>query len=283
MNKKTALAAAVGAVLVAGWAGATYTTGQKLKAALMAQAEGWKAAVPADALARGAWWELYGDAQLNGLVEQLNASNQLTLNRLVFGDRAPDSQALLARLQDADGGTLRCETEFRQYDGEALPVLLSAGREDGDDGTPQYVPIDEKHPTDPEVSYGITKLTIEKYLQLYQRLHGIRATILRVANPYGERQRVETAQGAVGVFLHRVLSGQAIDIWGDGEQTRSFCYVDDLIDAFLLLMDSPADLTGPPDSVRAEVLGLLSSSPTKVDDLVRRCQFSPASTWCRAT
>lgn len=99
-------------------------------------------------------------------------------------------------------------------------------------GAPQYVPIDEKHPTDPEVSYGITKLTIEKYLQLYQRLHGIRATILRVANPYGQRQRVETAQGAVGVFLHRVLSGQAIDIWGDGSVMRDFIYVGDVADAF---------------------------------------------------
>ena len=100
-------------------------------------------------------------------------------------------------------------------------------------GTPQYVPIDEKHPTEPEVSYGIVKLAIEKYLQLYQRLHGIRAIVLRVANPYGERQRVETAQGAVGVFLHRVLSGQPIDIWGDGTVMRDFIYVGDVADAFV--------------------------------------------------
>lgn len=100
-------------------------------------------------------------------------------------------------------------------------------------GTPHYVPIDEKHPTDPEVSYGIVKLAIEKYLQLYQRMHGIRAIVLRVANPYGERQRVETAQGAVGVFLHRVLSGQAIDIWGDGSVMRDFIYVGDVADAFV--------------------------------------------------
>lgn len=99
-------------------------------------------------------------------------------------------------------------------------------------GKPQYVPIDEKHPTEPEVSYGIVKLTIEKYLLLYQRLHGIRAIVLRVANPYGERQRVETAQGAVGVFLHRVLSGQVIEIWGDGTVMRDFIYVGDVADAF---------------------------------------------------
>jgi UDP-glucose 4-epimerase len=99
-------------------------------------------------------------------------------------------------------------------------------------GTPVYLPIDEKHPTEPNVSYGITKLAIEKYLLMYQRLHGMRATILRVTNPFGERQRVETAQGAVGVFLHRALNNQAIDIWGDGSVTRDYIYIRDVADAF---------------------------------------------------
>lgn len=99
-------------------------------------------------------------------------------------------------------------------------------------GSPVYLPIDEKHPTEPHVSYGITKLAIEKYLLMYQRMHGIKATVLRVTNPFGERQRVETAQGAVGVFLHRALNNQPIDIWGDGSVTRDYIYVRDVADAF---------------------------------------------------
>lgn len=99
-------------------------------------------------------------------------------------------------------------------------------------GSPKYLPVDEKHATDPEVSYGIVKLAIEKYLLMYQRLHGIKATILRVANPYGERQRIETAQGAVGVFLHRALSRQKIEIWGDGSVTRDYVYIGDVAEAF---------------------------------------------------
>ena len=79
-------------------------------------------------------------------------------------------------------------------------------------GSPVYLPIDEKHPTEPRVSYGITKLAIEKYLLMYQQLHGIKANILRVTNPYGERQRVETAQGAIGVFLSRSLKDQPLEI-----------------------------------------------------------------------
>ena len=127
-------------------------------------------------------------------------------------------------------------------------------------GTPLYVPIDEKHPTEPEVSYGIVKLTIEKYLQLYQRLHGIRATVLRVANPYGERQRVETAQGAVGVFLHSALSGQAIDIWGDGTVMRDFVYVGDVADAFVRATAYQGDVV---------VFNIGSGVGTSLNELVR--------------
>lgn len=99
-------------------------------------------------------------------------------------------------------------------------------------GDPVYLPIDEKHPTNPKVSYGISKLAIEKYLLLYQHQHGIKANILRVANPYGERQRVETAQGAIAVFLDRALRGDAIEIWGDGTVTRDYLYIADVAEAF---------------------------------------------------
>lgn len=99
-------------------------------------------------------------------------------------------------------------------------------------GNPLYLPLDENHPTNPVVSYGITKLAIEKYLQVYERLYGIKAITLRVANPYGKRQRIETAQGAVGVFLHHAIKGTAIEIWGDGSVTRDYIHVNDVAEAF---------------------------------------------------
>lgn len=99
-------------------------------------------------------------------------------------------------------------------------------------GNPIYLPIDENHPTNPSVSYGITKLAIEKYLLLFQNLYGIRALILRVANPYGERQRIETAQGAIGVFLNRAIRGEPIEIWGDGEIIRDYIHISDVAEAF---------------------------------------------------
>ena len=99
-------------------------------------------------------------------------------------------------------------------------------------GQPRYLPMDELHPTEPQVSYGITKLAIEKYLSMFQRLHGLKPVILRVANPYGMRQRVETAQGAVAVFLDRALRGQPVEIWGDGSAERDYIHVSDVAEAF---------------------------------------------------
>jgi UDP-glucose 4-epimerase len=104
-------------------------------------------------------------------------------------------------------------------------------------GNPVRLPIDESHPTDPRVSYGITKLAIEKYLLMYRHLHGIQPVILRVANPYGERQRVETAQGAVAVFLRKALLGETVEIWGDGSVTRDYVYIGDVAEAFARAVD----------------------------------------------
>ncbi len=108
-------------------------------------------------------------------------------------------------------------------------------------GNPVYLPIDENHPTDPLVSYGITKLAIEKYINMYSHLYGIKAITLRVANPYGERQRIETAQGAVGVFLHNAIMGIPINIWGDGSVTRDYIHVSAVAEAFVKAVEYAGD------------------------------------------
>lgn len=104
-------------------------------------------------------------------------------------------------------------------------------------GAPRTVPIGEEHPTHPISSYGITKLTIEKYLELYRVLHGVDYSVLRIANPFGERQRVESGQGAVTTFLHRAHRGEPIEIWGDGSVVRDYIYVGDVADALVRALD----------------------------------------------
>lgn len=103
-------------------------------------------------------------------------------------------------------------------------------------GVPTQLPIPETHPTDPVCSYGITKLTIEKYLGLFKQLHDLDYTVLRIANPYGERQRTHASQGAVAVFMGKVLRGEPVEIWGDGSVIRDYIYISDVVDALLMAL-----------------------------------------------
>lgn len=104
-------------------------------------------------------------------------------------------------------------------------------------GIPKYLPIDELHPTDPLCSYGISKLTIEKYLDLYRLLYGIDYVVLRISNLYGERQRLIAAQGAAAVFLGKALKGEKVTIWGDGSVARDYIYIADVIDSLIAVMN----------------------------------------------
>lgn len=97
-------------------------------------------------------------------------------------------------------------------------------------GRPASLPVAESAPTEPECSYGITKLTIEKYLSLYHQLHGLDYVVVRPSNPYGSRQNPQGIQGVIPVFLGRVARGEPIEIWGDGSVIRDYIFVDDLVE-----------------------------------------------------
>ena len=101
-------------------------------------------------------------------------------------------------------------------------------------GAPDYLPVDEKHPVRPVDVNGINKAAGEAFHLLYARVHGIRATALRLTNTIGPRMRVKDArQTFVGVWVRRLIEGEPIEVWG-GEQRRDFTYVDDAMEAFLL-------------------------------------------------
>jgi len=95
-------------------------------------------------------------------------------------------------------------------------------------GVPEQTPFSEDHPTNPLCSYGINKLGIEKYLYLFSQLHGLEYTILRISNPYGEGQRPDAVQGAVGVFAAKAVAGDVVKIWGDGSVVRDYLHVSDV-------------------------------------------------------
>jgi UDP-glucose 4-epimerase len=101
-------------------------------------------------------------------------------------------------------------------------------------GRPDYLPVDEKHPLRPVDVNGINKIAGESFHLLYSRVHGIRATALRLTNTIGPRMRVKDArQTFVGMWVRRLVEGEPFEVWG-GRQLRDFTYVDDAVDAFLL-------------------------------------------------
>ena len=90
------------------------------------------------------------------------------------------------------------------------------------------LPVLETHPLNPQSFYGLTKVGVEKYLALYHKHYGLDYVVCRFANVYGERQGDKGEGGVISIFAKRIVAGQAIEIYGDGKQTRDFIYAGDV-------------------------------------------------------
>jgi len=96
----------------------------------------------------------------------------------------------------------------------------------------------------PRACYDEGKRAAEALCFDYHRVHGVQIKVVRIFNTYGPRMDPEDGR-VVSNFIVRALRGEPLEIYGDGRQTRSFCYVDDLIEGFLRLMRSDPEITGP--------------------------------------
>jgi UDP-glucose 4-epimerase len=103
-------------------------------------------------------------------------------------------------------------------------------------------PADEAHQTNPMSPYGVAKLAVEKYLAFYEAVYGLPYTVLRYANVYGPRQDPHGEAGVVAIFSQRLLAHEPAIINGDGDQTRDFIYVEDVVRANVLAVTT--DLHG---------------------------------------
>ncbi len=112
--------------------------------------------------------------------------------------------------------------------------VSSGGTVYGPDAT---CPTTEEGPTNPICSYGIIKLTLEKYFSLYRKLHGTDFVVARVSNPYGPWQDPLRGHGIVAAVIHKALTGQPIEIWGDGENIRDYLYIDDTVMALMAIAE----------------------------------------------
>lgn len=92
------------------------------------------------------------------------------------------------------------------------------------------LPIRENHLLQPMSFYGLSKLTEEKYLEMYHKIFGVNYVILRFANVYGERQGIKGEGGVISIFAKCFAENKDITVFGDGEQTRDFIYAGDIAD-----------------------------------------------------
>ena len=104
------------------------------------------------------------------------------------------------------------------------------------------LPVKESHPQQPLSPYGVAKRVVTDYLHVYRELHSIEYTSLAMANIYGPRQDPHGEAGVVSIFAGLLLEGKPCTIFGDGEQTRDFVYVDDAVDAFVRAADRGSGL-----------------------------------------
>jgi len=99
------------------------------------------------------------------------------------------------------------------------------------------VPVPESHPLSPITAYGAGKAAAELYLNFYRQLYGLDCRIARLANPYGPGQNISKGQGAVSIFLDRILRKESIKIWGDGETIRDYIFIDDAVNGLLAITE----------------------------------------------
>lgn len=125
-------------------------------------------------------------------------------------------------------------------------------------GEPQYLPIDENHNANPSSYYGLSKLTMEKYI----KLSNINYIIFRFSNVYGPRQIPEGEAGVVSIFMDYFINNNEINIFGDGNQTRDFIYVKDIAKILFLCIKN--------DNITKEIINISSNVSISINELYEK-------------
>jgi UDP-glucose 4-epimerase len=132
-------------------------------------------------------------------------------------------------------GTVRVLEAARRAEARKVVFTTSGGCIYGEPA-PAELPVAEDYPGHPHSPYGAGKRGVEEYLHTYEALYGLAWTSLALGNVYGPRQDPAGEAGVVSIFGGRMLGGEPVTIYGDGEQTRDFVYVDDVVHAYVAAM-----------------------------------------------
>ena len=153
-------------------------------------------------------------------------------------------------------GTLNILNAARKNDVEKI-IYASSSSVYGD--TPS-LPKKEDMPRIPISPYGVSKMTCEAYMQVFHQVYGMKTVSLRYFNVFGPRQKDSPYSGVIAIWLGRIIDNKELIIFGDGEQSRDFTYVNDVVQANLLAAEH--DISG-------EIINIGAGSPIKLNDLAK--------------
>lgn len=153
-------------------------------------------------------------------------------------------------------GTLNILNAARKNDVEKI-IYASSSSVYGD--TPS-LPKKEDMPRIPISPYGVSKMTCEAYMQVFHQVYGMKTVSLRYFNVFGPRQKDSPYSGVIAIWLGSIIDNKELIIFGDGEQSRDFTYVNDVVQANLLAAEH--DISG-------EIINIGAGSPIKLNDLAK--------------
>jgi UDP-glucose 4-epimerase len=252
--------------LVTGGAG---FIGSNLVGALAARGESVRAV---DNLATGHWALLRGVVRDTSLVETTTADirDTVAMKRAMEGVEIVFHEAALGSVPRS----VENPAESDEVNVHGTVVVLDAARRAGVRrvifaassaayGDTPTLPKHEGMPNSPMSPYAVTKVTCEQYLRVYASLYGLETLSLRYFNVFGPNQLPEGAYAAaIPRFARAALAGEPVTVFGDGEQTRDFCFIDNVVRANLLAADTTQKLAG-------QIVNIAGGRRITLNDLIK--------------
>ena len=201
-----------------------------------------------------------GDIRDKELVDELVSKSDVIIHTAA---QVSVVNSIESPIYDAEinvSGTLNLLDAARKCDVKRFIYISSAAVY----GEPVYLPIDEKHPTNPMSPYGLSKLTGERYAMLFHSLYGVPVVCLRLFNIYSPRQNPNSPySGVITKFIERAKLGKPPVIYGDGNQTRDFVNIHDVVDVVVKCIEC--------DDAVGEVFNVGTGVATTVNELAGFC------------
>ncbi len=142
-------------------------------------------------------------------------------------------------------------------------------------GSAQHVPIDESHPLNAPHPYGASKIAADRMCYAYIQTYGMDIAILRLFNIFGPRQRDVGYGGVISIFTRRVLSNMQPIIYGDGQQTRDYTYIEDAVRAYDAVMNHREPIVEPVNFGTGKEVSVLSLANMIIDLCGRKGDIKP--------